>query len=644
MSAPSSGAPPPSASPSAAPPPPPAAGPKFDTKDFVFHVDIVLIALFSIYVLTTLPRALARYMQFSHIRDGWVLRSAPAPSSSPDQLVRAGRTLQKAGVEMDERVNTLVPPAPATLRLPARAAHWTTYLHPAVAYVLAHRVAPGYPLGRVCVLAIYFGVVLYAGVFRSNPFVDNVRDGFVAVSQVPIVFALAGKNNVLSLLSGVPYEKLNYIHRFAGRVTVLAANVHAIGFFYHWSMAGTASQSLAQPFVRYGLAALISVDILALGSMRYVREKSYALFWLSHTAGFLCLLVAAYHHVPPTKPYILAATALLALDRVLRLFKSRLTRATASPLPALRSTHLALPALRAGWLAGQHVRLVVVAPSGGMGVGAWLAAAARVLLGAARPFTVADAPGGAGLELIVKGTEGRWTGWLYDVARGEGKGKVVEKEAGAGALLEGGGGGARLGRELQVIVEGPYSGPGHTVFAAYSGAVLVAGGSGITFVLGVLEDLLHKHVEGRSRLCAVDVVWSVANASAVTDVLGPILDLIRTHPAASSPALQLRLAVHYTRASAGADPALQDLPEEITLYAGRPNLTRTLERVADDVVAAHKAGGGDSASGARPSGVVLATCGPVEMADASARAVRGVSWRRWREVGGIETYDEVFGW
>ena len=54
-------------------------------------------------------------------------------------------------------------------------------------------------------------------------------------------------------------------------------------------------------------------------------------------------------------------------------------------------------------------------------------------------------------------------------------------------------------------------GPGHTLFASYSGALLVAGGSGITFVLSILADLLQKHGEGRSRLRVIEVVWSVAD-------------------------------------------------------------------------------------------------------------------------------------
>ena len=54
-------------------------------------------------------------------------------------------------------------------------------------------------------------------------------------------------------------------------------------------------------------------------------------------------------------------------------------------------------------------------------------------------------------------------------------------------------------------------GPGYTLFESYSGALLVAGGSGITFVLSMLSDLLQRHEEGCSRLRVIEVVWSVAD-------------------------------------------------------------------------------------------------------------------------------------
>ncbi len=62
---------------------------------------------------------------------------------------------------------------------------------------------------------------------------------------------------------------------------------------------------------------------------------------------------------------------------------------------------------------------------------------------------------------------------------------------------------------LLVLLEG---GPGYTLYTAYSGVVLVAGGSGISYVTGVLYDILQKHASGKSNVRVIEVVWSVTDS------------------------------------------------------------------------------------------------------------------------------------
>lgn len=47
------------------------------------------------------------------------------------------------------------------------------------------------------------------------------------------------------------------------------------------------------------------------------------------------------------------------------------------------------------------------------------------------------------------------------------------------------------------------------MYSSFSGALIIAGGSGITYALGVVQDLLQKDREGRSRLKVIELVWSV---------------------------------------------------------------------------------------------------------------------------------------
>lgn len=52
-------------------------------------------------------------------------------------------------------------------------------------------------------------------------------------------------------------------------------------------------------------------------------------------------------------------------------------------------------------------------------------------------------------------------------------------------------------------------GPGYTVFASFSGALFVAGGSGISFGLAATQELLQRSAQGTTNVRAVELVWSV---------------------------------------------------------------------------------------------------------------------------------------
>ena len=162
-------------------------------------------------------------------------------------------------------------------------------------------------------------------------------------------------------------------------------------------------------------------------------------------------------------------------------------------------------------------------------------------------------------------------------------------------------------------------------------------GTGISFTLGVLDDLMQAHAAGRSRVRSVEVVWAIADPAALTALLPVLRPLLRPRPSPHS-ALSVRMTVHYTRAGGrGPLPDPSRLPTGIHLRAGRPDLLHTLDATIDRVL--------DARAGPAPhgtSGVVAAACGPHELVAQLESAVGSLSWERWRDVGGVETVSESF--
>jgi len=177
-------------------------------------------------------------------------------------------------------------------------------------------------------------------------------------------------------------------------------------------------------------------------------------------------------------------------------------------------------------------------------------------------------------------------------------------------------------------------GTGHTVFASYSTALFIVGGSGISFALSSIQELIRRDNKAASRIKSVDLVWSVQDHASLTPLIPAFNALIQE--SAHTP---LRISVFYTRASP--NPPFEKGHyghPNLTLNAGRPRIGKVLDSV---ISKAAGLGGGPKDSGSI-MGILVAVCGPVALGDDVAKAVSAVDGKRRDSVGGIEIFEEVF--
>lgn len=59
---------------------------------------------------------------------------------------------------------------------------------------------------------------------------DFARTGNMAAAQIPVVIALGVKGNMVGLAMGVGYEKLQILHKLAGRLIFICSTIH-VGYF-----------------------------------------------------------------------------------------------------------------------------------------------------------------------------------------------------------------------------------------------------------------------------------------------------------------------------------------------------------------------------------------------------------------------------
>ncbi|KAL5512661.1 hypothetical protein ACEPAG_2927 [Sanghuangporus baumii] len=620
-------------------------GPSPD-ETMVFWLDIALLCVVGAFFLTFLPRMIGRFSNFSEWSRGLILRAGSPPDPMVQRMrdqdrihrVNTSTTYVDGGSDQSHTLANHSTSAYAygrsgkewssaasgqTTNTPAHVVSLTSLFYP-LSKPFGYPVSPGKSLAKYLLVIVYMAGVLFLVFFKGDPLAHSNRLGYIATSQVPVAVALGTKNNVIGMLLGMGYERLNYLHRAVGIVSFVAAGFHALGYLYKWAINESLAQSIAEPFVIWGLVGLSGVSLLFVCSIPVVRQRAYTFFLSSHIAGYALYLIGICLHESVCIKWALLSVGIYGLDHLLRFIKTRFAIAKLTALPELGITRVELPGVGAGWRAGQHVRLRVM--SGEMGLIGW---------SVAHPFTIAnasDSESGHGLVLLCK-KAGSWTNKLYAAANRSGS---YGSEEGYGAQ--------RI-REMRVIVEGPYGGLGNTVMSSYSSILLVTGGSGVTFGIGQAEELVQHISAGRSAVKFIELVWITQDKSSLSPMLPTFASLLNS--VANIPGVIMRITVHYTRAEkqsafapegmkaggSSLDAHLATLAPNLTLHAGRPSLPHILSSIASLTSSVQDA-----------KGLAVGVCGPLGLAGEVQRAARGVDGHMRSACGGIEVHEEVFGW
>ncbi|KAF7980532.1 hypothetical protein HWV62_37663 [Athelia sp. TMB] len=483
---------------------------------------------------------------------------------------------------------------------------------------------PGLELnaGQIAVIIAYLILTLLC-ITMHAPLVDNPnRAGFLALAQLPVVFLLGTKNSILSLLLGPGhgYEKLNYIHRWSGRVMFLGAGVH--GALWIRNHIQFDLPILGQQKETSGIAAFALLGVIVLTSLKPVRRWCYSVFFVLHVFSFVAFFVTVCYHTIYASPWIFPPLALYGADMLLRLLKYRIKDATLTAVDN-QMTIIRIAECTDGWTAGQHLQL-------------------RVFFGGrfyeSHPLTILNAPPStscirpttstsSGEIILGARVTGDWTRALnqHTVASRDHHASLGEKAKGRGDAPA----------QVQVMLDGPYGGCSLDL-GDYERVLLVAGGSGLTFSLGLLDDIVGRCVKGGrkggERTKRVDVSWCVRSFGSI-EWFAPMLMDIAT--AAQNSSIEVHISVYVTCLC---DPDTISPIPNCHITVGRPSVSALIDDLmvssapsssssAVDVESKGKSGGHQEASSGSGSVAVCAS-GPESLTREAQNAVARVGPRR----------------
>ncbi|KAH9899749.1 ferric reductase NAD binding domain-containing protein [Cubamyces lactineus] len=312
------------------------------------------------------------------------------------------------------------------------------------------------------------------------------RAAHLASCQLPFIVALAGKNNMISLLTGIGHEKLNILHRAAARTCLVLLWIHAL---CRAASGLTEKFDFSHAWMRWGATGLTAFTLATILSVRFIRNAFFEFFLVSHIILVGIFIIGGYLHAREVDfgDYFWPALVVWAFDRVLRtarlLWNNRGKGGTeheygTATVELVSSDTIRLTLKRKfRWRPGQHAYVVLPTVSD--------------LPTEAHPFTIAsiptsldgtDGPSEKDVVFLIRGRRG-FTGRLREHANRHGQSRVP------------------------AFVDGPYGCPPD--LSGYSTCVLIAGGSGVSYTLPLLLDLVHRARAGTSEVRRVVFVWAV---------------------------------------------------------------------------------------------------------------------------------------
>ncbi|KAJ7925579.1 hypothetical protein B0H13DRAFT_2248863 [Mycena leptocephala] len=464
---------------------------------------------------------------------------------------------------------------------------------------------PGITLnvGQMFVVAGYAVFALVCIVLKV-PLVENPnRAGFLALAQLPPVFLFASKNSPLTALllgPGVDYTKLNYVHRWSARFLFLGALVHGSLWINNHLLFDL--PILTQQKEASGVAALTTLCLIVITSVAPVRRWCYAGFLTVHYLLFPALFVTLCYHTIYATPWIFPPVAFYGADLLVRFLRWRVVVGRVEGRDGGVSL-IHIPQALTGWHAGQHLQShplsICVAEEGvtclegpdGAPIGMLLAARAcgdwsRAL----HAFALTPDFGDAYLEDAKEDPEQQEK--ERDLEAGAGANGITHEKrevaVPANALVPAqkntGGEDPLPVRSAYLILEGPYGGP--TLRAGdFERVLLFAGGSGATFTLGVLDELVGRCVRlGRrdgEKTRRVVWCWCVRSFGAI-NWFAPYLLQIATLAARPNSGLDLRIRIFVTCLC---DPSAVPRIPGCTVTEARPSVGAVLDRLLDPVAA-----------------------------------------------------------
>ncbi|KAF4624289.1 hypothetical protein G7Y89_g13884 [Cudoniella acicularis] len=306
--------------------------------------------------------------------------------------------------------------------------------------------------------------------------------GWLCIANGGLALLMASRTNLFAIILRIPSPTLLMYHRWIGLATVAHATTHFALNTQHDILTDQLADAFSSTRIQVGMMAWLSLAILFVTSLNFIRRRWFEAFYYSH-ALFFVFVVGALIHTTNGPEFLLPGLGLWAVDRAIRFWNNFRHYEVKEVIPYV------------GDVVKFKVEGVQVSHPGQI---AWVQIPSISFLNW-HPFTIASAPGDKEVVLAIRGLGGytRKVQLLPDnttSAPGDSKQEVTTS--------------VKTG--VKIRMDGPY-GVGGVRWGLHPVTVLVAGGIGITPGISIATHIVKRGLlaKGGQNHWHIHLLWVV---------------------------------------------------------------------------------------------------------------------------------------
>jgi ferric-chelate reductase len=340
-----------------------------------------------------------------------------------------------------------------------------------------------------------------------GPWADRV--GVLAYTLTPLSVLLSSRESILSLVTGVPYQHFNFLHRWLGYIIFLQAALHTIGWCVvemrlYQPQPETGLEWIKQRYMIWGVVAMLFITVMFVLSLPWaIRRTGYEFFRKSHYVLAMLFIGACWGHWDKLDCYLISSLVVWFIDRGVRLVRTGLLHYTHLPSGGMgfRSANATMTYFPDG-NNGDVVRLDFTHPQAPWTVGQhFYLTFPELSIWQAHPFTPGNVPDGQ--------PKGQSHAYIVRAKKGATRAlaKLASTKKSSSVNTEHTPDATALRASTSVIVTGPYGESIMSHLSPDTNVLCVAGGSGVTFVLPVLLSLVTGPASRFDR--RIEFIWAI---------------------------------------------------------------------------------------------------------------------------------------